>query len=133
MEKKKKKATKNDVAVPVRRKQKPFKKVTELGIGGFVDSVKDEFFNRFPEVVNLASEPRINIKESDKKFTVFAAVAGMDKEDVDIEVDKNSVRISGEYREEEETKEGKWLKVEREYGSFSRAFTLPSPIRSRKS
>ncbi len=132
MAKKKKDLSKKETAVPVRRKKEPFKKVTELGIGGIVDSVKDEFFNRFPEVMKLTSEPRININESDKEFIIFAAVAGMDKEDLDVEINEDSLRISGEQRKDDTLSSDNWLKMERQYGGFSRAFMLPSPIEPEK-
>ncbi|MEA3506804.1 MAG: Hsp20/alpha crystallin family protein [Elusimicrobiota bacterium] len=132
MAKKKKDLNKGKTAVPVRRKAEPFKKVTDLGVAGVIDSVKDEFFNRFPEVVRLAAEPRINICETSKKFLLYAAVAGMDREDVDIQADKDSVRISGDCRREEDIKEGSWLKKERKTGKFSRTFALPASIEPEK-
>jgi HSP20 family protein len=52
----------------------------------------------------------------------------MTEEDVAIEVQDNTLRVSGERREEHERKERGWHRVERSFGRFSRSLTLPEGV-----
>ncbi|WP_413288969.1 Hsp20/alpha crystallin family protein [Bdellovibrio sp. HCB337] len=81
---------------------------------------------------NLASlgefAPSVDIEESDEMYMISADLPGMKKDDVKIDISGNSLRISGE-RNREVKEEGY---RERSYGRFSRSFTLPQNIDSKK-
>ena len=52
----------------------------------------------------------------------------MKKEDVKIRVESGVLSITGERKQEKEEQNKKWHRVERNYGSFTRTFTLPENV-----
>ncbi len=79
----------------------------------------------------VASEwsPLVDVEESDKEFTIKAELPEVKKEDVKIELENGSIRISGERKIEKEEAGRRWHRLERSYGAFERAFTLPEGTR----
>ncbi len=72
--------------------------------------------------------PSVDIAETDNGFEVRAELPGVKQEDVNVSVRDNVLTLRGEKRQEE-TDEGKdYRRVERHYGSFQRAFTLPPNV-----
>ena len=72
--------------------------------------------------------PSIDVIETDDGIKLKAELAGMDPEDISIEVQDNVLTVSGERRFEEEVKEDKYYRIERRYGSFSRSLALPQTV-----
>jgi len=72
--------------------------------------------------------PHVDIAESDKSFTLELALPGMKKEDIQIDLDKNTIRVHGERQEKKEEKDTKYLRIESSYGQFERSFNLPDNI-----
>jgi HSP20 family protein len=69
--------------------------------------------------------PAFEVKETNEAFIVKADVPGVAESDLDIAVHNNVLTISGS-RNAEERKEGdSFALYERQYGSFSRSFSLP--------
>lgn len=89
---------------------------------------EDAFFKEFFEPVSKVSKsvPLVNVKESDKGFTLEIAAPGLKKEDFQIVIENNVLTISSESKSESETTEqdGKYTRKEFSYSSFSRSFTL---------
>ena len=56
----------------------------------------------------------------------------MKKEDVKVTVENGTLRITGERKFEKEEKGKKYHRVERAYGAFERAFTLPEGTTAEK-
>jgi len=69
--------------------------------------------------------PAINTREGAFAYHVELDLPGMKKEDINIQVEDNTLVISGERKMKEEMKEENYYKVESQYGSFSRSFSLP--------
>jgi HSP20 family protein len=93
----------------------------------------DQFFGEslFPEeedVSNRAWMPAVNIRETDGAFFVEAELPGLTKKDIDITLENNLLKLSGERRFEKDAKEENYHRVERSYGSFLRTFSLPSQV-----
>jgi len=70
----------------------------------------------------------VDIREEDDAFFVDAEVPGLAAEDVHIDVEKNVLTIRGERKVEKEEIEDTYRRVERQYGSFTRSFTLPETV-----
>jgi HSP20 family protein len=49
-------------------------------------------------------------------------------DEVNIDVEKNVLTLRGERKVETEESEGTYRRVERQYGSFTRSFTLPETV-----
>ena len=94
----------------------------------------DAAFRRFFAPVhsedNQGLRVRIDVNENDQGYQVKADLPGVHKEDIQVRVDGNVVRIDAECKSEKETRgEGdKVLRSERYYGSLSRSFSLASDI-----
>ena len=84
----------------------------------------DEIFGEAPAVRGALS-PALDITESDHDYVVTVELPGVKKEDLSIEMNEGILTIRGEKKSEREEKKERSHWVERTYGSFSRAFTLP--------
>jgi len=74
--------------------------------------------------------PMVDIDETDNEFMVKAEVAGVDKDNIDVNIENGILTIRGEKKTETEDK--KHHRVECSYGSFIRSFTLPRAIDAEK-
>ena len=72
--------------------------------------------------------PRVDIVEDEKEIVVKAELPDLKKEDVKVTVVEGVLTISGERKFEKEEKNKKYHRIESEYGSFTRSFTLPAAI-----
>lgn len=73
---------------------------------------------------------RIDVSEKDNAYEVKADIPGVKKEDINVRVDGNVVRIDAETKREKETKGNgdKVLRSERYWGNVSRTFTLAQDV-----
>ncbi len=69
--------------------------------------------------------PAINTREGEFAYHVEVDLPGMKKEDINIQIEDNTLVISGERKIKEELKEENYYKIESSFGSFSRSFALP--------
>jgi HSP20 family protein len=74
----------------------------------------------------------VDIREEDDAFFVEAEVPGLSAEDVNVDIEKNILTIRGERKVEKEEGEGRYRRIERRYGSFSRSFSLPETVDAEK-
>ena len=72
--------------------------------------------------------PPVDIYEDEHNITLKMEVPGIDEEDIDVRIENNTLTIRGERKFEKEEKEENFRRVERQYGSFTRSFTLPSSV-----
>ncbi len=70
--------------------------------------------------------PPVDIYEDEHNITLKLEVPGIDEKDIDVRIDNNTLTVHGERKIEKEEKEENFRRVERQYGSFTRSFTLPS-------
>jgi len=76
--------------------------------------------------------PAVNITEQKNDYLVSLAVPGMKKEDFKIDIDGNMLTISSAKEETNEEKEKRFTRMEYNYSSFSRSFTLPDEVNREK-
>lgn len=72
--------------------------------------------------------PSINTREAEDAYHVEVDLPGIKKEDISLQVEDNTLLISGERKIKEEMTEENYYKVESRFGSFSRSFTLPEDV-----
>jgi HSP20 family protein len=75
-----------------------------------------------------AFTPRVDVSEEDNQIVVSAELPGMDQKDIDVTVTRDSIRIAGEKKHEEEKEERGYYRRETSYGSFERVIDLPSEV-----
>lgn len=72
---------------------------------------------------------KVDVKESEKAYTVHAEVPGVAKEDIHVSLDGNVVTLRAEVKQQDsQTKDEKSLRSERYFGAVSRSFQLPQDI-----
>jgi len=72
--------------------------------------------------------PAVDIYEDTQKVVLKLEVPGIEEKDLDVRVENNTLTVKGERKFEKEEKEENFHRIERRYGSFYRAFTLPSTV-----
>ena len=72
--------------------------------------------------------PAVDVYEDDQHVTLKIEVPGIDEKDIDVRLENNTLTVHGERKLEKEEKEENYRRVERQYGSFTRSFTLPNTV-----
>jgi HSP20 family protein len=72
--------------------------------------------------------PAVDIYEDEKKVILKLEVPGIEEKDLDVRVENNTLTVKGERKLDKEEKEENFHRIERRYGSFYRAFTLPTTV-----
>lgn len=70
--------------------------------------------------------PRTDVFEKEGNLVVKAELPGLNKEDIQVNVEDGDLIIKGERKTESETKEDSYYRMERSYGSFYRRLPLPA-------
>lgn len=72
--------------------------------------------------------PAVDVKESEKAFSIAAELPGMTEKDIEITLSGDILSIKGEKSEEREEKGRNVYLSERRFGSFQRSFALPDGV-----
>ena len=85
------------------------------------DEMERAFFND-----RGIGEFKTDIRDAGEDFVLEADLPGFRKEDIDIDVDDNSLTIKAVRKNvwDEKDDDGKYVRSERAYGSFSRSFSI---------
>jgi HSP20 family protein len=75
-----------------------------------------------------AFAPPVDVYEDEHNVTLKIEVPGIDEKDIDVRIENNTLTVHGERKFEKEEKEENYRRVERQYGSFTRTFTLPNTV-----
>ena len=77
--------------------------------------------------------PPVDIfQNGEHEIVLKADVPDMTREDIDITVDNGTLTIKGEKKVSTDVKEEHYHRIERNYGSFSRSFSLPQTVDTTK-
>jgi len=72
--------------------------------------------------------PAVDVYEDNEKVVLKLEVPGIEEKDMDVRVENHTLTVKGERKFEKEEKEENFHRIERRYGSFYRAFTLPNTV-----
>jgi HSP20 family protein len=92
----------------------------------FRDSFND--VGRDESLSTSTFSPAVDVYEDEHKVTLKIEVPGIDEKDIDVRVENNTLTVQGERKIEKEEKEENYRRVERQYGAFTRTFTLPQTV-----
>jgi len=76
--------------------------------------------------------PAVDIFETEGEIVVKAELPGMDRKDIALNLEKNVLTLRGERRFAKEAKDDNYHRIERSYGAFSRAFSIPATVDEEK-
>ena len=91
---------------------------------------RESFSPEVPEeaLTTTSYAPPVDIYEDEHNITLKLEVPGIDEKDIDGRIENTTLTVHGERKIEKEEKEENFRRVERQYGSFTRSFTLPSSV-----
>ena len=72
--------------------------------------------------------PAVDVYEDEHKLVLKLEVPGVKQEDLDIQVENQTLTVRGQRKFDAEEKEENFHRIERRFGSFVRSFTLPMTI-----
>jgi HSP20 family protein len=105
----------------------PFRDV--IALQNRVNSLFRDFNDGGDSALTTASfVPAVDIYEDAHKVVLKLEVPGIEEKDLDVRVENHTLTVKGERKFEKEEKEENFHRIERRYGSFYRAFTLPSTV-----
>jgi HSP20 family protein len=104
----------------------PFREV--LALQNRVNSLFRDLNDSEDPVAAASFVPAVDIYEDAKKIVLKLEVPGIDEKDLDIRVENHTLTVKGERKFEAEEREQNFHRIERRYGSFFRAFTLPTTV-----
>jgi HSP20 family protein len=104
----------------------PFREVVSLQ--NRVNSLFRDLNSEESPLAAAAFVPAVDIYEDPQKLVLKLELPGIDQKDLDVRVESNTLTVRGERKLEAEEKQENFHRMERAYGSFYRAFTLPSTI-----
>jgi HSP20 family protein len=103
---------------------RPFREIDHL------NREMNNIFGNLPFGFFGQSTPRVDVYETANEVVLKAEIPGISKENLNIYIDENSIRLSGETKRDEEFKDDNVYRTERVYGSFSRTIPLPVEVKS---
>ena len=88
----------------------------------------DNFLNDFSSSLNYSSswEPKFEVLNTDTMYCIRAEIPGMSKKDIDIELENNTLSISGDRKWNDKDQNNY---SEFSYGKFYRSFNLPENVK----
>ena len=67
---------------------------------------------------------RADIRDLDDKFVLDAELPGFNKEDISLDLKEGILTVKAEHKEDQEQKQGEYIRRERRTGSFARSFDV---------
>ena len=104
----------------------PFRDV--IALQNRVNSIFRDFNEGDNALTTASFVPAVDVYEDAQKVVLKLEVPGIEEKDLDIRVENHTLTVKGERKFEKEEKEENFHRIERRYGSFYRAFTLPSTV-----
>jgi HSP20 family protein len=104
----------------------PFREVASLQ--NRVNALFRDFSEGESSTTTASFIPAVDVYEDEKKVVLKLEVPGIEEKDLDVSVENNTLTVKGERKFEKEEKETNFHRIERRYGSFFRAFTLPTTV-----
>jgi HSP20 family protein len=95
----------------------------------------EDMFRSMNPVFNLSErnwKPQMDIYESHDQILILAEIAGVRKEDLEVEINSRAVRIYGHRQQPQHGEKMSYRLAEIQYGRFERTLYLPAPIDAEK-
>ena len=91
---------------------------------------RESYSSEGPEeaLTTTSFAPPVDIYEDEHTISLKMELPGIDEKDIDVHIEGNTLAVHGERKIEKDEKEENYRRIERQYGSFTRSFTLPSSV-----
>ncbi|SRR5579871_1806726 len=104
----------------------PFREVVALQ--NRANSLFRDFAEGEGTLIAASFVPPVDLYEDTQKIVLKLELPGIEEKDLDVRVENNTLTVKGEREFDKEEKEENFRRIEHRYGSFYRAFTLPSTV-----
>ena len=96
----------------------------------FDKTIEDMFRSMSPmfSLSERAWKPQMDIYETPQEVIILAEVAGVDKDNLEVEISSRAIRIRGNREEIPRVENTTYRLAEIQYGVFERILYLPAPI-----
>ena len=97
----------------------------------WLDNAFDDFFDTRALSRMNATAPAVNVKESDKAYTMEVAVPGIKQEFCRVTINNDGdlvLAIENKFEHKEENKNEHFLRREFSYGNYQQTYTLPENV-----
>lgn len=93
---------------------------------------QDSLSRLFSEPASRPWSPSVDIFETENELVLKADVPEVDPKNISIQLENGTLTLKGERRYDENKTSKGFHRIERSYGSFSRAFSLPDSVDGEK-
>ncbi|MEG4917443.1 Hsp20/alpha crystallin family protein [Microcoleus sp. B7-D4] len=93
----------------------------------------DQVFNSLTETqaeTEVTWKPAVELADAGDNFVLKAQLPGIEPKDIDVQVTREAVAISGEHRYEQKEEQSGYFRSEFRYGKFHRVLRLPAHIQN---
>ena len=94
-----------------------------------INRLFDALFSRFGEFSGETLSdwaPRVDVIEDADNLRIYADLPGLNREDIQLSVERNTLTITGVRKPMEDANKFSWHRAERLYGTYKRVFNLPT-------
>ena len=103
----------------------------------FFDNVVSQMYPSFGREVGVEffgnnSYPKVDVIDHDEKITIEAEIPGLSKEDVSVDLEENTLTISGAKSDSSNTSGARYIRRELKRSAFKRCFKLGENLNLKK-
>ncbi|WP_321473635.1 Hsp20/alpha crystallin family protein [uncultured Paludibaculum sp.] len=102
-----------------------FESFPNVGLSLFEDTL-NRFLSESP--ASRPWSPAVDIAENENELILTADIPGVKMDEIDIKIEDGTLSLSGKREFEKKQEKGGYHRIERNYGSFQRVFTLPETV-----
>ncbi|MBD1913185.1 MULTISPECIES: Hsp20/alpha crystallin family protein [unclassified Leptolyngbya] len=100
-----------------------------------IEAMRRQFDHLFDELTTTNTQssvwtPAIELQDTGDAFTLRAQIPGLEAKDIDIQVSREAIAISGERHQQSKQKDNNILRSEFRYGKFHRVLRLPAAVQN---
>ena len=100
-------------------------------LGSSFEKTVEDLFRTINPMFRIAEQkwkPQMDIYETPDEIIIMGEIAGVNKEDLELEISSKAVRVQGNRTQSPRIDNAKYRLAEIQYGKFERVLYLPSPI-----
>lgn len=110
----------------IRRNVFPGFEALPAGSLSLFEDTMNRFFSEGPAARPWS--PSVDIAEDENSLTLTADIPGVKLEEIDLKIEDGTLTFSGKREFEKREDKGAYHRIERNYGAFHRAFSLPDTV-----
>jgi len=100
-------------------------------LGSEFEKTVEDIFRTINPMCSIAErkwKPQMDIYETPEEIIIFGEIAGVQKEDLELEISSKAVKIQGNRTQSQRIENASYRLAEIQYGKFERILYLPAPI-----